>query len=127
VAKLPLPLPYPLPPTPYPLPLTPYPLPPTPFPLPLPLTPTPLQDATEIVAKLRSNHNAAQSATNTDPELKRYGLDCISGKTTTTTTAAVVVVVVVVVIVVVVVVIVVVVRPRVHLRRGPELPPQPSP
>jgi T-complex protein 1 subunit alpha len=38
------------------------------------------QDATEIVAKLRSNHNAAQSATNTDPELKRYGLDCISGK-----------------------------------------------
>merc|ERR1719160_2149894 len=37
------------------------------------------QDATDIVAKLRSNHNAAQ----TDPsqaELKRSGLDCISGK-----------------------------------------------
>jgi T-complex protein 1 subunit alpha len=38
------------------------------------------QDATDIVAKLRSSHNAAQSATNTDPELKRFGLDCISGK-----------------------------------------------
>jgi len=38
------------------------------------------QDATDIVAKLRSNHNAAQSAGNTDPDLKRSGLDCISGK-----------------------------------------------
>ena len=37
------------------------------------------QDATDIVAKLRANHHAAQS----DPskaELRRVGLDCISGK-----------------------------------------------
>lgn len=38
------------------------------------------QDATDIVAKLRSNHHAAQSASNTDLDLKRSGLDCISGK-----------------------------------------------
>merc|ERR1719329_843206 len=38
------------------------------------------QDATDIVAKLRSNHNAAQSAANTDADLKRSGLDCVSGK-----------------------------------------------
>ena len=38
------------------------------------------QDATDIVAKLRSNHNAAQSASNTDADLKRSGLDCVSGK-----------------------------------------------
>jgi T-complex protein 1 subunit alpha len=37
------------------------------------------RDATEIVAKLRATHHAAQ----TDPtkaEYKRYGLDCISGE-----------------------------------------------
>ena len=39
------------------------------------------QDATDIVAKLRSNHNAAQSAANTDADLKRSGLDCVSGAT----------------------------------------------
>ena len=38
------------------------------------------QDATDIVAKLRSNHHAAQIASNTDLDLKRSGLDCISGK-----------------------------------------------
>merc|ERR1719399_1674683 len=37
------------------------------------------QDASDMVAKLRASHNAAQ----TDPtksEMKYYGLDCISGK-----------------------------------------------
>jgi len=37
------------------------------------------QDASEMVAKLRASHNAAQ----TDPsksEMKHYGMDCISGK-----------------------------------------------
>ena len=37
------------------------------------------QDASEMVAKLRASHNAAQ----TDPskgEMKYYGMDCISGK-----------------------------------------------
>merc|ERR1719182_971927 len=38
------------------------------------------QDATDMVAKLRANHNAAQSASNTDAVLKRSGLDCVSGK-----------------------------------------------
>merc|ERR1719247_1828057 len=37
------------------------------------------QDATDIVAKLRSHHNAAQSDA-AQAELKRSGLDCISGK-----------------------------------------------
>merc|ERR1712216_836964 len=37
------------------------------------------QDATDIVAKLRANHNASQTDA-TKAELKRFGLDCISGK-----------------------------------------------
>jgi len=37
------------------------------------------QDATDIVAKLRSNHNAAQKDSK-DSELHRSGLDCITGK-----------------------------------------------
>merc|ERR1712087_329111 len=37
------------------------------------------QDATDIVAKLRANHNAAQTDA-TKAELRRVGLDCISGK-----------------------------------------------
>merc|ERR1712216_847404 len=37
------------------------------------------QDATEIVAKLRASHNAAQTDA-TKSELRRYGLDCVSGK-----------------------------------------------
>jgi len=36
------------------------------------------KDATDIVAKLRANHNAAQSDP-TQAELKRSGLDCITG------------------------------------------------
>ena len=41
--------------------------------------PNAAQDATDIVAKLRSNHNAAQSDAS-QAHLKRSGLDCISGK-----------------------------------------------
>merc|ERR1712087_849680 len=37
------------------------------------------QDATDIVAKLRANHNASQTDA-TKAELRRVGLDCISGK-----------------------------------------------
>merc|ERR1711977_793691 len=37
------------------------------------------QDATDLVAKLRAHHNAAQTAPN-KAELKYTGLDCISGK-----------------------------------------------
>lgn len=47
------------------------------------------QDATDIVAKLRANHNAAQ----TDPsksELRRTGLDCISGKIQNNLTAGII-------------------------------------
>jgi len=37
------------------------------------------QDATDIVAKLRANHNASQTDAS-KAELKRFGLDCITGK-----------------------------------------------
>merc|ERR550537_1517660 len=37
------------------------------------------QDASDIVAKLRANHNASQTDA-TKAELKRFGLDCITGK-----------------------------------------------
>merc|ERR1719409_1954734 len=37
------------------------------------------QDATDIVAKLRASHNAAQTDS-TKAELKHYGLDCATGK-----------------------------------------------
>merc|ERR1711943_93897 len=37
------------------------------------------QDATDIVAKLRANHNAAQSDAK-QVDLKYSGLDCITGK-----------------------------------------------
>merc|ERR1711967_80157 len=37
------------------------------------------QDATDVVAKLRANHHASQTDASKS-ELKRYGLDCISGK-----------------------------------------------
>ena len=37
------------------------------------------QDATDMVAKLRANHNAAQTDA-TKAELRFYGMDCISGK-----------------------------------------------
>ena len=37
------------------------------------------QDSNEIVAKLRASHNAAQSDAS-QAELRRTGLDCISGK-----------------------------------------------
>merc|ERR1711988_811698 len=37
------------------------------------------KDATDIVAKLRANHNAAQTDAS-KAELKRSGLDCITGK-----------------------------------------------
>lgn len=37
------------------------------------------QDATDVVAKLRANHHASQTDASKS-ELKRYGLDCVSGK-----------------------------------------------
>lgn len=37
------------------------------------------QDATDVVAKLRANHHASQTDASKS-DLKRYGLDCISGK-----------------------------------------------
>ena len=37
------------------------------------------QDATDIVAKLRASHNAAQTDAS-KAELRRSGLDCVSGK-----------------------------------------------
>merc|ERR1719473_1635460 len=37
------------------------------------------QDATDIVAKLRANHHAAQTDASKS-ELKRFGLDCVTGK-----------------------------------------------
>eukprot|EP00908_Phaeocystis_cordata_P013574 Transcript_24640.p1 GENE.Transcript_24640~~Transcript_24640.p1 ORF type:complete len:583 (+),score=320.80 Transcript_24640:83-1750(+) len=47
------------------------------------------QDASDIVAKLRSNHNAAQSDAS-QAELKRSGLDCISGKIQNNLTAGII-------------------------------------
>merc|ERR1719487_2834760 len=47
------------------------------------------QDASDIVAKLRSNHNAAQSDAS-KAELKRTGLDCISGKIQNNLTAGII-------------------------------------
>merc|ERR1712205_224360 len=47
------------------------------------------QDATDIVAKLRSNHNAAQTDA-TKAELKRFGLDCITGKIQNNLTAGII-------------------------------------
>merc|ERR1712066_847495 len=37
------------------------------------------KDATDIVAMLRANHHAAQTDA-AKSELRRYGLDCVSGK-----------------------------------------------
>lgn len=37
------------------------------------------QDATDVVAKLRANHHASQTDASKS-DLKRYGLDCVSGK-----------------------------------------------
>ena len=47
------------------------------------------QDATDIVAKLRANHHAAQTDASKG-ELKRYGLDCISGKIQNNLTAGII-------------------------------------
>merc|ERR1712216_909471 len=47
------------------------------------------QDASDIVAKLRSNHNAAQSDAS-QAELKRSGLDCVSGKIQNNLTAGII-------------------------------------
>ncbi|EOD16759.1 hypothetical protein EMIHUDRAFT_451447 [Emiliania huxleyi CCMP1516] len=47
------------------------------------------RDATDIVAKLRANHNAAQTDS-AKAELRRYGLDCVSGKIQNNLTAGII-------------------------------------